>query len=157
MHGHFVRNMQGHCRRTERGLVSAALREIFDATGLQAAKARLGDVLERFRDPLPKIAELLETAEEDLLAFYQFPAAHWPKLRSTNPLERVNRENGRRTDAVGIFPNDASALRLAGALLTEQNDEWLVNRRYLSAESIAQILDNQTNEEREELVELKPG
>ena len=154
---HFVRNMQGHCRRTERGLVSAALREIFDATGLQAAKARLGDVLERFRDPLPKIAELLETAEEDLLAFYQFPAAHWPKLRSTNPLERVNRENGRRTDAVGIFPNDASALRLAGALLTEQNDEWLVNRRYLSAESIAQILDNQTNEEREELVELKPG
>ena len=154
---HFVRNMQGHCRRTERGLVSAALREIFDATGLQAAKARLGDVLERFRDPLPKIAELLETAEEDLLAFYQFPAAHWPKLRSTNPLERVNREIGRRTDAVGIFPNDASALRLAGALLIEQNDEWLVNRRYLSAESIAQILDNQTNEEREELVELKPG
>ena len=87
-------------------------------------------MLERFRDPLPKIAELLETAEEDLLAFYQFPAAHWPKLRSTNPLERVNREIGRRTDAVGIFPNDASALRLAGALLIEQNDEWLVNRRY---------------------------
>ena len=132
---HFVRNMQGHCRRTERGLVSAALREIFDATGLQAAKARLGDVLERFQDPLPKIAELLETAEEDLLAFYHFPAAHWPKLRSTNPLERVNREIGRRTDAVGIFPNDASALRLAGALLIEQNDEWLVNRRYLSAET----------------------
>ena len=91
------------------------------------------------------------------LSFYHFPAAHWPKLRSTNPLERVNREIGRRTDVVGIFPNDASAIRLAGALLIEQNDEWLVNRRYLSAESISQILDNHTNEEREELVELKPG
>ena len=137
---HFVRNMQGHCRRSERGLVSAALREIFDAHDLEAAKTRLGEVLERFRDPLPRIAELLETAEEDLLAFYQFPHAHWPKLRSTNPLERVNREIGRRTDVVGIFPNDASALRLAGALLIEQNDEWLVNRRYLSAESITLIV-----------------
>jgi len=154
---HFVRNMQGHCRRNERGIVSAALREIFDATGLQAAKTRLGEVLERSRDPLPRIAELLETAEEDLLAFYQFPASHWPKLRSTNPLERVNREIGRRTDVVGIFPNDASAIRLTGALLIEQNDEWLVNRRYLSHESIALILNNQEHEEREELAELKPG
>ena len=155
---HFVRNMQGHCRRSERGLVSAALREIFDAHDLEAAKTRLGEVLERFRDPLPRIAELLETAEEDLLAFYQFPHAHWPKLRSTNPLERVNREIGRRTDVVGIFPNDASALRLAGALLIEQNDEWLVNRRYLSAESITLILNHQNeHEEREELAELKPG
>ena len=155
---HFVRNMQGHCRRSESGLVSAALREIFDAHDLEAAKTRLGEVLERFRDPLPRIAELLETAEEDLLAFYQFPHAHWPKLRSTNPLERVNREIGRRTDVVGIFPNDASALRLAGALLIEQNDEWLVNRRYLSAESITLILNHQNeHEEREELAELKPG
>ena len=101
--------MQGHRRRSERGLVAAAPREIFDAPGLEAATARLGDVLERFRDPLPKIAELLESAQEDLLAFYQFPAAHRPKLRSTNPLERVNRETGRRTDVVGIFPNNASA------------------------------------------------
>ena len=155
---HFVRNMQGHCRRSERGLVSAALREIFDAHDLEAAKTRIGEVLERFRDPLPRIAELLETAEEDLLAFYQFPHAHWPKLRSTNPLERVNREIGRRTDVVGIFPNDASALRLAGALLIEQDDEWLVNRRYLSAESITLILNHQNeHEEREELAELKPG
>ena len=66
---------------------------------------------------VPKVAELLEEAEEDLLAFYRFPQAHWPKLRSTNPLERVNREIGRRSDVVGIFPNDASAIRLAGALL----------------------------------------
>jgi transposase-like protein len=154
---HFVRNAQGHCRRNERGLVAAALREIFDAPDLEAARARLGDVLERFQGPLPKIAGLLEKAEEDLLAFYRFPAEHWTKLRSTNPLERVNREIGRRTDVVGIFPNDASALRLAGALLIEQNDEWLVNRRYLSAESIALILTDHDEQEREELAELKPA
>ena len=155
---HFVRNMQGHCRKSERGIVSAALREIFDAHDRQAAKTRLAEVLERFQEPLPKIAELLEEAEEDLFAFYQFPQAHWTKLRSTNPLERVNREIGRRTDVVGIFPNDASAIRLAGALLIEQNDEGLVNRRYLSAESISLILNNQDdNEEREELTELTAG
>jgi transposase-like protein len=154
---HFVRNIQGHCRRSERGLVAAALREIFDAESLDQARSHLGEVLERFRSPLPKVAELLEAAEEDLVAFYRFPAAHWSKLRSTNPLERLNKEIGRRSDVVGIFPNDASAIRLAGALLIEQNDEWLVSRRYLSAESIALVLEDQGDEEREEVAELKAG
>ena len=77
------------------------------------------------------MAALLERAEEDLLAFYAFPADHWRKLRSTNPLERLNREIGRRTDVVGIFP-DISPIRLATSLVIEQNDEWLVGRRYLS-------------------------
>jgi transposase-like protein len=94
-------------------------------------------------------------AEEDLLAFYRFPSPHWSKLRSTNPLERVNREVGRRSDVVGIFPNDAAALRLAGALLIEQCDEWLVARRYLSVESIALVLEDQGDEERKEVVELQ--
>ena len=76
----------------------------------------------------------------ELLAFYAFPAEHWPKLRSTNPLERVNREIGRRSDVVGIFPNDAALLRLAGMLLLEQNDEWLVGRRYLSESSMALVV-----------------
>jgi putative transposase len=88
----------------------------------------------------PKVATLLEDAEADLLAFYGFPAEHWPKLRSTNPLERVNREIGRRSDVVGIFPNDQALLRLAGMLLLEQNDEWLVGRRYLSETSLALVL-----------------
>jgi Transposase, Mutator family len=88
----------------------------------------------------PKVARLLEDAEADLLAFYGFPTEHWSKLRSTNPLERVNREIGRRTDVVGIFPNDAALLRLAGMLLLEQNDEWLVGRRYLSESSIALVM-----------------
>ena len=97
-------------------------------------------MLERFRGPLPKIAQLLEGAEEDLLAFYRFPAAHRSKLRSTNPLERLNKEIGRRSDVVGIFPNDPSAIRLVGAMLIEQNDEWLICRRYLSEESLALVL-----------------
>ena len=83
---------------------------------------------------------MLEDAEADILAFYAFPAAHWRKLRSTNPLERFNREIGRRTDVVGIFPDDRSLIRLAGMLCIEQNDEWLVGRGYLSAESISLVL-----------------
>jgi putative transposase len=152
---HFVRNMQGHCRRSERGIVAAALREIFDAEGEERARSHLGEVLERFRGPLPQIAALLEAAEEDLLAFYRFPAAHWSKLRSTNPLERLNKEIGRRSDVVGIFPNNASAIRLTGALLIEQDDEWLVCRRYLSEESLALVLEDQGDEEREEVRELQ--
>lgn len=151
---HFVRNMRGHCRRSEQGLVAAALREVFDAPSQDQAKARASEVLERFRKSVPKVAELFEAAEEDLLAFYRFPDAHWPKLRSTNPLERVNKEIGRRSDVVGIFPNDAAAIRLAGALLIEQNDEWLVGRRYLSVESLALVLEDQGDEEREEVGQL---
>jgi len=137
---HFVRNMHQHCRPSQRGLVSAALRELFQAEDGEQASERVGQVIERLEPTVPKVCRLLEDAETDLLAFYAFPKEHWPKLRSTNPLERVNREIGRRSDVVGIFPNDASAIRLAGALLIEQNDEWLVCRRYLSAESMA-LLD----------------
>ena len=89
---------------------------------------------------LGKVAAMLEDAETDILAFYAFPADHRRKLRSTNPLERFNREIGRRTDVVGIFPDDHSLIRLAGMLCIEANDEWLVGRRYLSAESISLIL-----------------
>ena len=95
-------------------------------------------------------------AEEDLLAFYSFPAEHWAKLRSTNPLERVNREIGRRTDVVGIFPNDRSLIRLAASIVIEQNDEWLVGRRYLSNHSLEAVLEQEQkdNNEREEAHEL---
>jgi transposase-like protein len=137
---HFVRDMLYHCRRDQRNLVAAALREVFNAENRDHARERITHVIPRLEPIAPKVCRLLEDAEEDLIAFYAFPSEHWTKLRSTNPLERVNKEIGRRSDVVGIFPNDASVIRLAGALLSEQNDEWLVQRRYLSAESMALIL-----------------
>ena len=144
---HFTRDMVMHCRRDQRGLVAAALREIFNADSYEQARERVTNVLERLKDVAPKVCELLEGAEEDLLAFYRLPAEHQTKLRSTNPLERVNKEIGRRTDVVGIFPNDQAVIWLTGALLIEQNDEWLVSRRYLSAESMALILQNPDTEQ----------
>jgi transposase-like protein len=142
---HFTRDMVMHCRRDQRGLVAAALREIFQAESGPAAKERVTSVLERLALVAPKVCELLEAAEEDLTGFYAFPREHWTKIRSTNPLERVNKEIGRRSDVVGIFPNDQAVIRLAGALLLEQNDEWLVQRRYLSAESMASVLTEPTD------------
>jgi putative transposase len=103
---HFLRETLGHVRKDQQGMVAALLRPIFNADDRDAARELAGDALERLRKPLPRIATLLEDAEEDLLAFYAFPPDHWPKLRSTNPLERVNREIGRRTDVVGIFLRD---------------------------------------------------
>ncbi len=144
---HFVRDMHRHCRPAQRGMVSAALRETLDAEDLPPPVSAA--VIERLAGPVPRVTELLADAEEDLLASCAFPAAHWSRLRSTNPLERVNREIGRRADVVGIFPNDASALRLSGALLIEQNDERLVGRRYLSEESLALVLGDRDTEPEE--------
>jgi putative transposase len=136
--------MLGHVNRTQQPLVSGAIRGIFTAGSAAEARERLGQVVDQLGPHAAKVARLLEDAEADLLAFYAFPAEHWPKLRSTNPLERVNREIGRRSDVVGIFPNDAALLRLAGMLLLEQNDEWLVGRRYLSETSMTLVLTNAT-------------
>jgi len=108
------------------------------------------------RAVLVRESRRLEEAEEDLLAFYGFPTDHWAKRRSTNPLGRVNRGIGRRTDVVGIFPNDHSLIRLAASIVIEQNDEWLVGRRYLSNHSLEAVLDQERNEDkgREETREL---
>jgi putative transposase len=139
---HFLREALGHARREQQPMLAALLRPLFNADTGEQARELVSDALERLHKPLPKIAELLEDAEEDLLAFYAFPADHWPKLRSTNPLERVNREIGRRTDVVGIFPNDRSPIRLAASVVIEQNDEWLVGKRYLSNHSLEVVLDH---------------
>ena len=138
---HFLRDMLGHARKDQHGALAALIRPIFQAQSGEEARARLGDAVDRLRPALPKVAELLAAAEEDLLAFYAFPPAHWTKLRSTNPLERFNREIGRRTDVVGIFPDDRSLIRLVGMLCLEQNDEWLVGRRYLSRAAMEPLLE----------------
>jgi transposase-like protein len=145
---HFLREALGHVRKDQQGMVAALLRPIFNTDSSELARELVSDALERMHKPLPKLAALLEEAEEDLLAFYAFPVDHWPKLRSTNPLERVNREIGRRTDVVGIFPNDRALIRLAASVVIEQNDEWLVGRRYLSNHSLEAVLDHENREDK---------
>src|SRR5829696_684087 len=154
---HFLRDMLGHVAKTQQPMIAAAIRGIFQASSLVEARERLVEVVDKLAAAAPKVARLLEAAEAELLAFYQLPAEHWSKLRSTNPLERVNREVGRRTDVVGIFPNDAALLRLAGMLLIEQNDEWLVARRYLSQESLALVLDPEPDPATQEVAQLTPA
>ncbi len=145
---HFLRDMLGHCTKDQQPLVSGAIRQIFAAEDAVEAHARLAEVVVALEQTAPKVARLLCEAEDDLLAFMSFPREHWCKLRSTNPLERVNREIGRRSDVVGIYPNDAALIRLAGSLLIEQNDEWLVGRRYLSEESLREVLTRAADAER---------
>jgi transposase-like protein len=158
---HFTRDMLGHVAKAQQPLVSGAIRQLFHAGDDPEARERVGQVVDQLAGPAPKVAELLDAAEDDLLAFYAFPRDHWSKLRSTNPLERVNREIGRRSDVVGIFPNDAAVIRLAGALLLEQNDEWLVGRRYLSRESLSLVLRDQPGhspqEIEKEVAQLQPA
>ena len=145
---HFLRDCLGHARKDQHGLLGALIRPIFSAEPGGQARQRLAEAISQLERALPKLAAMLEDAEEDVLAFYAFPAEHWRKLRSTNPLERFNREIGRRTDVVGIFPDDASLIRLVGMLCLEQNDEWLVGRRYLSADPTP---------DEEEVRELQPA
>jgi putative transposase len=151
---HFLREALGHARREQQPMLAALIRPIFNAETGEQARQLLGEAIERLERPLPKVAAILERAEEDLLAFYAFPVDHWCKLRSTNPLERLNREIGRRTDVVGIFPDDASLIRLATSLVIEQNDEWLVGRRYLSLDSLAPLLEERSDQEEQEVLEL---
>jgi transposase-like protein len=154
---HFLRDCLGHARKDQHGVLAALIRPVFNAASQDDARDRLSAAVAQLDGKLSKIAGLLEEAEEDVLAFYAAPADHWTKLRSTNPLERFNREIGRRTDVVGIFPDDASLTRLTTMLAIEQNDEWLVGRRYLSAASMGSVLEDRSHPTREEVLELQPA
>jgi putative transposase len=149
---HFLRDCLGHARREQQPMLAALIRPIFAADDLAGARDQLSAAVAALEGKLDKVAAMLEEAEEDVLAFYSFPADHWRKLRSTNPLERLNREIGRRTDVVGIFPDDRSLIRLATMLCIEQNDEWLVGRRYLSAGSMEPLLEERLHRPDEEEV-----
>ncbi len=142
---HFLRDLRGHCRKDQHDALGALIRQIFTAADGAEARRRLADAISQLEPRLPKIARLLEEAEDDVLAFYAFPNEHWPKLRSTNPLERFNREIGRRTDVVGIFPDDRSLIRLVSMLAIEANDEWLVGRSYISQGSMATLYETRTD------------
>jgi transposase-like protein len=152
---HFLRDCLGHARKDQHGLLAALIRPVFSAETGGQARERLSEAVAQLERPLPKVAAMLEQAEEDVLAFYAFPAEHWRKLRSTNPLERFNREIGRRTDVVGIFPDDASLIRLTSMLAIEANDEWLVGRAYMSKQSIGPLLEERADPNTKEALELQ--
>jgi putative transposase len=140
---HFMRNALAHAGRSGRRVVSAFIATAFAQDDAEAAKAQWRRVADQLRPKVPKLATLMDEAEADVLAYMTFPAVHRTKLHSTNPLERLNGEIKRRTDVVGIFPNEAAITRLVGAILLEQNDEWAVQRaRYITLETIAPMSDD---------------
>lgn len=140
---HFMRNVLAHAGRSGRRVVSAFIATAFAQDDAEAARLQWRKIADQLRPKVPKLATLMDTAEPDVLAYMGFPAAHRVKLHSTNPLERLNGEIKRRTEVVGIFPNEAAITRLVGAILLEQNDEWAVQRaRYITLESIAPIGDD---------------
>jgi putative transposase len=137
---HFLRNALAHAGKSGRRVVSAFIATAFAQNDAHEAKVQWRKVADQLRPKLPRLAALLDDAEADVLAYMAFPPAHRSKLHSTNPLERLNCEIKRRTDVVGIFPNEAAVFRLVGAILLEQNDEWAVQRaRYMTLESVAPL------------------
>ena len=142
---HFARNALAYAGRNGRRVVAAFIATAFAQNDAEAAKSQWRKVADQLRPTLPKLAALMDESETDVLAYMAFPAAHRTKLHSVNPLERLNGEIKRRTDVVGIFPNEAAITRLVGALLLEQSDEWAVQRtRYMTLETIAPLSESAT-------------
>ena len=141
---HFMRNALAYAGKGQRQMVSALINTAFAQETAQAAHDQWHVVANQLRAKFPKLSAMLDDAENDVLAFMEFPKAHRIQLATTNPLERLNAEVKRRTDVVGIFPNDASIVRLVGALLLEQNDEWQLQRRYMQLEGLSAVSHNQT-------------
>ena len=140
---HFMRNALAHAGKQGRRVVSAFIATAFAQDDAGAARTQWRQVADHLRPKVKKLAEFMDAAEDDVLAYMNFPAAHRTKLHSTNPIERLNGEIKRRTDVVGIFPNEEAITRLVGAILLEQNDEWAVQRaRYMTLETIAPLSDD---------------
>jgi transposase-like protein len=151
---HLMRNLLVHVPKAAQAMVAATVRSIFEQADVGAAKRQLRQVIASLEGRFPKVVAILEEAEEDIFAYYHFPAEHRRQIASTNPLERLNKELKRRSAVVGIFPNRAAVLRLFGALLIEQADEWLVGRRYFSELSMRLILDRPETEVTPQLAEV---
>jgi transposase-like protein len=140
---HFMRNVLAHAGKSGRRVVSAFIATAFAQDTSETASSQWRSVADQIRPKVPKLATIMDDAEPDVLAYMTFPKEHRAKLHSTNPIERLNGEIKRRADVVGIFPNDAAIVRLVGALLLEQNDEWAVQRaRYMTLETMAPLSDD---------------
>jgi putative transposase len=138
---HVLRNLLAHVGPSQRAMVAAAIRTVFTQENQEAARRQWRQVADGLRERFDRLAQAMDSAEDDALAYMSFHPDHWAKISWTNPLERLIGEIKRRTDVVGIFPNEAAIIRLAGALLLEQNDEWAVGRRYMSLETLATRVD----------------
>ena len=136
---HWIRNALAHVPKGQHTMVAAAIRQAFLQPDADAAHQTWRHVADQLRGRWPKLAALMDDSEHDVLAYLAFPAQHRTKLHSTNPLERLNKEVKRRADVVGIFPNEASIIRLIGAVLLEQNDEWLLQCRYMQIEGMVEL------------------
>jgi putative transposase len=145
---HFMRNALAHVPRKQHQMVAAVIRTAFVQETRDDAVAQWRETADRLRERFPKLGELMDDAEADVLAFMTFPKEHWRQISSTNPLERINKEIKRRTNVVGIFPNDGSITRLVGALVNELSDEWQVTRKYMSHESLQKVLNPSAEQQR---------
>ena len=139
---HWLRNALVHVPPKQRPAAVALLKTICAQDTAEAAHAQWKQVADTLRERFPKLAELMDGSRDDVLAYMALPREHWAQIASTNPLERLNGEIKRRSDVVGIFPNEPAIIRLVGALMLEQNDEWAVSRRYMSLESLATLSDD---------------
>ena len=140
---HFMRNVLAHAGRQGRRVVAAFVATAFAQDDAEAARKQWRQVADQFRSRVPKLVAMMDEADADVLAYMGFPGTHRAKLHSTNPIERLNGEIKRRTEVVGIFPNEDAIVRLIGAILLEQNDEWAVQRaRYMTLETIAPLSDD---------------
>jgi transposase-like protein len=144
---HFMRNALAKVPKEAQQMVGATIRTVFAQPDAESAHQQWRRVADGFRDRFSKLAELMDEAEEDVLAYAAFPKEHWQKLWSNNPLERLNKEVKRRTEVVGIFPDEAAVIRLVGAILNEQHDEWQVGKRYFGAGSLAKLESRRDEEQ----------
>ena len=151
---HFMRTVLAHVPKKHHAMVATVIRTVFVQETAEEARSQWNETTERLRERFATLGELMDEAEHDVLAFTGFPKEHWKQIARTNPIERVNKEIKRRANVIGIFPNDASIMRLVGTLVVEQTEEWHITRRYMSYDSVAKVVKP---EAAERLLEKQPA